>query len=616
MSRFLAIGVLSLLMPLLATAEPTDKKLTDKDKVAAAVLANEAANNAENQKANKTATDNAPKLKLAKIEVSGVDSELKKNIELHMPVSIPTCTAERGEIRQFFTTVKKNLRKASRALGYYDAEFRSGGSIVDRCWKLRLRITPGLPTKIFSQNIKVIGEGRNDEVFKKILTEFPYKKGEVFNHQKYSDFKTKLSEATQSLGYFDAEFEKHTVAVNPLAHKASINLVLNTGTRYRYGEVRIDQKVLSDTTIKNFLILKEGGLYKTEDLIKQQQLLQRSGYYKLIKVEVLRDEIKNNRVPVLITLNAKKRNAYKLKMGYGSDTGVRVSAEMDRRWTGSKGKKLKAKVQYSENLSGISLRLVSPRKNPEDDILVYNIDWEQDTTNDLTGKSVNIGGKYTRKRSNDWVQSASIGLLLESTQVDQSERTRSKYLIFGVGLEKLKADNLLYPDEGWRLKVGLKGTTKSLLSDQNILQLEGSAKYITRLNKGRLISRIQAGSTKVKDFKDFPKSLRFFAGGGNSVRGYRFDSLGEIDENDKVVGGKHRLDLSLEYQHPVSDEWSAAIFVDAGNAFDDIHKPDLKIGAGFGARWRSPIGPVRIDLGFPKGDERHPTLHLSVGSDL
>ena len=81
-------------------------------------------------------------LNLATIDVSGVTDELKKNIELHMPVTIPECTAERGDVRQFFDTVKKNLRKATRALGYYDAEFTSGGSIVEDCWKLRLKVEP------------------------------------------------------------------------------------------------------------------------------------------------------------------------------------------------------------------------------------------------------------------------------------------------------------------------------------------------------------------------------------------------------------------------------------------------------------------------------------------
>jgi len=597
-----------------ATTEEVDKKsiaLTKKELVAAAILANEKANEATNKKPATLAEQ-----KLATIEVKGVDGELKKNIELHMPVSIPACNADRGEVRQFFNSVKKNLRKASRALGYYDAEFRSGGARVKDCWKLRLKIIPNQPTKVVSQKINVIGEGKNEALFRKILKELPYKKGDVINHEKYTDFKTRLSEAAQALGYFDAEFVKHSIAVDPAAHQAVINLVLKTGKRYRYGVVKADQKVLTDEVIQNFIILKKGMPYKTEDLIKQQQLLQRSGYYQLIKVEVLQDKAANYQVPVHITLTAKKRNLIKYKVGYGSNTGARVSAELTRRWTGSKGKQLKVKVQAAQNLSGISLKLTSPRKNLEDDILVYNFDWQQDKNDDVTSQNITFGGKYTRKLPSKWIQSASIELLLDKTQVDGELEKKSNLLLFGVGLDKTKADNLIYPDDGWRLKFNIKGAVKGLVTDQNVVQLNVSAKRIKKVGKGRMVGRINFGTTEVEDFDSLPKKLRFFAGGGASVRGYAFETLGEINQDGQVIGGKHLLELSLEYQHPITDEWSVATFVDAGNAFNNFKDTKLKVGVGVGARWRSPIGPVRIDVGFPKDDLKAPHLYLSVGSDL
>ena len=607
-TRILASFFCLLLIPLSVAAE-----LSKKEKLAAtAVLA--VANNKNDTKSK----EQASKPRLASITVSGVDSELKKNIELHMPVTIPECTADRGEVKQFFTSVKRHLRKASRALGYYDSVFRSGGKIVDGCWKLRLRITPGRPVKVVSQTIKITGEGSLETRFLEILKEYPYKIGDELNHQKYTDFKTSLSEIAQSLGYFDAEFVKHIIQVNPLTYQASINLQMDTGKRFRYGKISIEQEVLSDKTVQNFLILKEGEYYKTEDLINQQQLLQRSGYYKLIIIDVLHDQAKNNRVPVNISLQRNKRNAYKFKLGYGSDTGGRISAEMERRWTGSKGRKLNIKTQYAENLSGISFKLISPRKNPEDNNLVYNLDLQQDKNDDITSRSINLGAIYTRKHDNGWIRTESVGLLLDRTQAVGEETIKTKQLIFGVGLEKTKADNLLYPTDGWRLKLSLKGAAKNLLSDHNIVQTEIFAKHIKTIGSGRFIGRLHLGGSIAKNLEELPKSLRFFAGGGNSVRGYTYESLGEPnpEAKGKVLGGKNLLNLSLEYQHPITDEWSAAAFVDAGNAFNNWNDYKLKVGVGFGARYKSPIGPVRIDIGFPKNDLRDPHLHLSIGADL
>ena len=560
--------------------------------------------------------DGVSSAKLATIDVTGVDNELKKNIELHMPVNVPECTADRAEVKQFFTTVKKNLRKATRALGYYDAELVSGGSIVDNCWKLRLAITPGKSTKVTSILTQVIGEGKNERVFTDILKKPPYSKGEVLNHQKYTDFKTQLSEAAQTLGYNDAEFEQHSIKVDPTTYSASIVLILNTGKRYQYGEITVDQKLLSDSAMAKYILLKRGNPFNAEDLINQQQLLQRSGYFNLIKVEVLNDQSKNYQLPVNITLTPKKRNAYKFKVGYGTDTGARVTAEMNRRYLGKSGKQLKIKAQYSEELPELSIKLLSPRNNPDDNSLIYSIDLKKDSNDDIESNTLSIGPTLVRKFQNGWVRTASLTAIKDKTQVDGEDTTNTELLMFGVGLERVVADSLLNPKDGWRLKLSLDTALEAVLSDQNVTRFKVQAKGIKQFGEGRVLARMNLGSTLVSDFDSLPKSLRFFAGGSTSVRGYDYESLGEENDNGKVIGGKQLLDLSLEYQHPISKSWSAAVFVDAGNAFESWDEPGLKVGVGFGARWSSPVGPVRIDIGFPKDDFGDPHLHLSVGSDL
>ncbi len=564
----------------------------------------------------KQAEINQAPLKLAKIDVTGVPDDLKKNIELHMPVTIPECDADRGDVKLFFNTVKKNLRKATRALGYYDAEFTSGGSIVDKCWNLRLKVTPGLPVKVVSQNIEVLGAGREEKVFKTILSELPYKVGDVLNHQSYSDFKTKLSEASQVLGYFDAEFEKRVIRIDPVSYQARIDLVLNTGKRYRFGKVNIEQEILSEKAVNKYLIIKEGKLYNAEDLIKQQQLLQVSGYFKNIKIEALHNQAVDLRVPVTIALTSKKRNAYKFKVGYGSDTGARVGVEMNRRYLGKSGKQLKINAQYSELLPELSIQLFNPRNNPEDESLVYSITFKEDSNDAVESHALSLGGRLVRKLDNGWLRSTSLTAIKDKTQVKGDDETRSTLLLFGVGFEKVQADNLIFPSKGWRFKLSANAASEYALSDQNVLQFKAQGKYVTKLGDGKLLSRLNYGTTLVHDFDRLPKSLRFFAGGGLSVRGYDYESLGETNTSGSVRGGKQLIDLSLEYQHPIKNGWSAAVFADAGNAFDDFKDTDLKVGVGFGARWRSPVGPVRIDLGFPSDDFSQPKLYLSIGSDL
>ena len=169
---------------------------------------------------------------------------------------------------------------------------------------------------------------------------------------------------------------------------------------------------------------------------------------------------------------------------------------------------------------------------------------------------------------------------------------------------------------GWRVNLKAQGAVDRLLSDQSIAQVSGSGKFIFPLGKGRVINRVDVGLTNSGSLEDLPKSLRFFAGGGNSVRGYDFESIGEMNSSGAVIGGKHLLAGSVEYEYPIYESWGVATFIDAGDAFNSWGDMDLKYGIGIGARYRSPIGPVRVDIGFPEGSFNEATFHLSVGPDL
>jgi translocation and assembly module TamA len=120
-----------------------------------------------------------------------------------------------------------------------------------------------------------------------------------------------------------------------------------------------------------------------------------------------------------------------------------------------------------------------------------------------------------------------------------------------------------------------------------------------------------------QDLLELPASKRFFAGGDNSVRGYDLDELGPKDDEGNVIGGRYLAVLSLELERRIVGKWSAAVFLDAGNAFDPDYDTDLEYGAGFGVRWHSPVGPIRVDLAAGLSAENvEPRLHIVVGPEL
>ncbi len=171
--------------------------------------------------------------------------------------------------------------------------------------------------------------------------------------------------------------------------------------------------------------------------------------------------------------------------------------------------------------------------------------------------------------------------------------------------------------DGLRFDLSLRGARENLASDTDFEQLQGNLKFITSFNShNRIITRGGLGSTETPDFDQLPSSVRFFTGGAQSVRGYRYQSLGPTDDNGDVVGGRHLLHGSIEFEHYFNDRWGAAIFFDAGNAVDNFNDP-LERGAGFGLRWKSPIGAVRIDLASAISRDGNPwRIHINIGPDL
>ena len=163
----------------------------------------------------------------------------------------------------------------------------------------------------------------------------------------------------------------------------------------------------------------------------------------------------------------------------------------------------------------------------------------------------------------------------------------------------------------------MRGANEQLISDTSFSQVTTGIKAIHSLGEhNRIIARGNVGSTWTQTFEQLPSSVRFFAGGAQSVRGYAYQTLGPVDDNGQVVGGKHLMVGSIELEHSLNGKWGIALFYDAGNAIDDFNET-LERGAGLGFRWNSPVGPVRIDLASAITRDGSPwRLHINIGPDL
>lgn len=164
------------------------------------------------------------------------------------------------------------------------------------------------------------------------------------------------------------------------------------------------------------------------------------------------------------------------------------------------------------------------------------------------------------------------------------------------------AKDPLDPAEGVSLQLQLGGASKQLLSDQNFVRTYlRYSQGIPLSTTDALLFRGELGATLASSSNGIPQDFLFRTGGSNSVRGYPYLSLG-VKEGAAIVGGRYLVTMSGEYTHWLTPTWGAAVFVDAGNAVDDPQQMNLAVGYGVGARWRSPAGPLGIDLAYGQRD--------------
>lgn len=552
------------------------------------------------------------------INITGAPKALSENIEAFLP-SLRTieCKSPQSRIDRYIEASTEKLLEGAEALGYFESQSTMTARRSADCWVLDVKVKPGQLVKVGKVSIDLLGEGLEEEEFRKLLTSLPFKTGDVLVSQDYDDYKTKLKRTANSLGFFDAELTTHQILVNLETHTADVTLVFQTGERYKIGTVSVDQELLADKYISRFIKIREGDVFNSAELIKQQRILENSGYYKTVQVNSDYQKATNKVIPVGIKATKRKRYTYKGALGFATDDGAYFETSMDTHWLNDKGHQLNLTTRLSQKDPAAGLSYKVPLWNPEHEFANFTLGWERSDNDDIRGTAFKVGFDYHRRNKSDWEQIASISYLDEETQVDGEAATRSQLTILGLNTRKTKRNHSLFPTKGWRLDIGIKGAAENILSDQSVLQGEIKAKRLhTFKNKGKIIGQTNLGYTLVGEFDDLPKSLRFFAGGQNSVRGYSFESLGVTDADGDVLGGKQLLTASLEYEYPVYDKFSAAAFIDAGNAFNDWDDYSLKYGVGLGARYKSPLGPIRVDFAVPEDDTSDIHFYFSLGPDL
>ncbi|MEO8460653.1 MAG: autotransporter assembly complex family protein, partial [Dokdonella sp.] len=445
---------------------------------------------------------------------------------------------------------------------------------------------------------------------------------QVFDHAIYERSKATVSASLFSTGYLDAVLERHRVEVSRSSNNAAIDLKWKAGQRYRLGTTHFDGGQFSDQFMQRYIPWQEGDFYSQTELLTFQQRLVDADYFSVAQVQPDTEHASDGVVLISVILAPAKRTIYTGGVFIGTDTGVGVRGGIERRWINKRGHKLKFETILAQRLKTLSTLYQIPLPGQDNHSWNFGVTYRDENTDTSQSKTFKIAANDS-KIWKGWTRTWGLQFLTGDFKVADVDG-KTTLLYPEASLSRKSADDFNFPRKGYSLTLAARAGQKGLLSDTSFAQVTADAKWIRGLgDNGRFIARGSLGYTQVGDFDKLPPELRFFAGGDRSIRGYAFQTVGPrypLDTTvgaNKVFGGKELIVASGEYEHYFTPTWGGAVFVDAGDAFSGTDFK-LKVGTGVGMRWRSPVGMVRVDLGFPLRDSNASgvELHIVIGPDL
>lgn len=557
-----------------------------------------------------------PTIAIAELAITGVDQNIERNIRTFASLASETCDSEYWLVRRRFRALESEARKALEPFGFYDPVITSELRRDDQCWHATIAIEPGEPVRYRDVRLLVEGEAASDSAFDDLKKSQSLAPGAVLRHADYERLKRVLQVRAGERGYLEAQFVENSLDVWPEQHAADVVLHFDSGPRYRIGEIRIEQSFLDPEIVDGYLDLERGVLFDSAALARAHRDLSDSAYFGDINVLADVDNAADGEIPIRISLQPGTRIEYTLGVGASTDTSIRFRAGFRNNRLNSRGHRLITDLGISPVMQGLTTEYRIPLSDPRREWLSIAGALSNEETDTFDNEAQRLGLRWTKAMTDTWLRTLSLDVTNESFIVGQNVDT-SRFIVPGITFDQKISDRDVFPSRGRRLGAELRGTDDALGSTTSYLQATIWARWVRSFGTGnRILARVNAGTTSSKDFSRLPPSIRFFAGGDESVRGYDYESLGPKDDEDNVIGGANLLVASLEYERHLRGNFYGAVFVDAGNAFDDADL-DPEVGAGLGLKWRSPLGPIRFYLGYPvTADDQNVRFHLRLGADL
>lgn len=544
----------------------------------------------------------------AKIE--GGTKALRQNVSLHLS---NLDTRELLQPRRFEARVIKVSQQALNALGYYDAEISVSGIAKDAA-EIVVTITPGKPVKWQAPDIMITGEGQIDAVILQWMQKKAPRKGDVLNHATYDDFKRGLRRLSQQEGYFDAYFPRAELQIDRDGRKATMHITLDTGERYRFGEITLQGTRIETDRLQPFITFKPGDPYQESKVTELYKALLDCGYFKDLSVTPDRDNSIDRQVPVVVALTDDRAHRFNVGAGYGTDSGVRTRFQWSKPVINDYGHSTGATAQVTEREKSVEFEYKIPDGHPAKDYYLGQASFVDELVAEQRVQTTTFTASHNHEFDNHWVENLYTKLTQE---VNTEEVSNAFFVIPGAAYSHLELKGKPIAREGHRYLIEAEFSDPAIGSDTQFIKVHGVGKWLLPMSeRQQMLFRLEGGSIHAEEFEKVPLTTRFFAGGDQSIRGYDYQTLSPLNDKGNPKGARYLTIGSSEYLWQFAERWQWALFVDRGRAFDNSDEP-YRTGAGIGVRWLSPVGNVRFDVASRVNDEKEGyEFHIFMGPPL
>ena len=515
------------------------------------------------------------------------------------------------------------LEKVLRSEGYYDAQLNYRIEIEEKPARVFVDIALGVRYQLKEYSIRYSGTGSADPHLPHDIGGIGVSLGHPARAATVADARRQLLEQLADVGHPLAKIVNQSATIDHGDDSMSVVIDVTPGEQARFGVVEVAGEDSVDADyIRSFLPWKEGEVFDRRKLNEARRDLLGSGLFAAVAFDRPNELLADGSLPISVRVEERKHRSIGLGGRWSTDQGFSVEAQWEHRNILGRGELLSVTGEIGEIKQEFAAAFKKPHFLRRDQDFLADGALAHEDTDAFEGPLTRYFVGLQRKLNENW--KVVVGLPVEFSSLTDLQGTR-RFSLFGLEArgERDTSNDRFDPTAGSRLKISLKPYYGS--GENRINFLTGRLRLtgyhaVDDAERFTIAGRARFGSIVGESTPSLPANKRFYAGGGASIRGYRFQSVGPLGPDNTPLGGRALFEVSAEFRAKITDTIGAVVFIDGGNVYDDElpnFSTDLQWAAGFGGRYFTSFGPVRLDLGFPlngrDGVDDAMQFYISIG---